>query len=62
MYRRNVPTMTNRAAQPADRIDAPTIEPAVTDTVKSRKQLRQERREQKRREKEAKKALEANTQ
>ncbi|QMW06458.1 transglycosylase domain-containing protein [Spirosoma foliorum] len=40
--------------------DVITNEPAPTDTVKTRKQLRQERREQKRREKEAKKALEAN--
>ncbi|GAB4053790.1 transglycosylase domain-containing protein [Spirosoma litoris] len=40
--------------------DVITNEPAPTDTVKTRKQLRQERREQKRREKEARKALEAN--
>ncbi|NID09333.1 transglycosylase domain-containing protein [Fibrivirga algicola] len=37
----------------------PTDEPAATDTVKTRKQLRQERREQKRREKEEKKRAEA---
>ena len=37
-------------------------EPAPTDTVKTRKQLRQERREQKRREREAQKALENSNQ
>ena len=41
-----------------DRPDALPTEPAPTDTVKTRKQLRQERRERKRQEKEAQKALE----
>ncbi|WP_375446715.1 transglycosylase domain-containing protein [uncultured Fibrella sp.] len=44
---------------PVVRPTRPADEPAATDTVKTRKQLRQERREQKRREKEEKKRLEA---
>ncbi len=52
---------TQPTVQP-NRTDAPPVESAPADTVKTRKQLRQERREQKRREKEAQDALENSTQ